>query len=147
MINPEPLLKGLADAKRNADRFNMKNWCLSNGKSIYFHERVIKAAEADCNSVLCIAGWASFYIPVNEKENVFVHDAVVSYCCGGNLNSKAASDLYNVICGSNAIYPLEIMVQDITLQMVEESIHEWIVDNCGREYLNQTLKKLSRSEQ
>lgn len=129
MINPDPLIKGLADAKKNPDRFCMKHWCFSNETPFFLHEEAVKKAEGDCNSVLCIAGWASCHVPFSEEDSIC--NAVVSYCCEGDLDSEPASGLYDLFYGNESLFPSAIKVEQITIEMVECAIYQWVVKHSN----------------
>ena len=158
MINPECLLRGLADAKENRHRFNMGYWGRSNNIPFISHEGILAIAHKDCNSVLCIAGWASQHVPLdpnkvlNNTELHYVDKAVLHHCCHSNIKSSTGEgdslailaewDLSELFCGRYPWFPDDINIEDITIEQAEAAVHRWIVIYGGQECLDQALANI-----
>jgi hypothetical protein len=87
-INPMPLILGLRDARLSPDRFDMGHWCFNREvKTAYSYIGEINKARHDCGTVMCLAGWASAYVPQGYAEGE-IHRTVADDVIAGIYEGK-----------------------------------------------------------
>jgi hypothetical protein len=131
-IDPTCLLKGLEAAKQHRDRFDMTHFGYNNKLGfITVSLDMLNEIRHDCNTAMCLAGWASAYIrPETAAKFRAVDDAVIYEVCGvdpyedyeNDNDTESARNLVDIFykTGDNA-----------TIEHVEQLVHEFIEKYTG----------------
>lgn len=113
MINAEPLLKGLEDAKKFPDRFDMGSYGANAALNIDTSKlSVLNEIRHDCGTTMCLAGWASAYLPAGVDGND-IEQSVVDFVCAETPEARA--QLIAIF------YSTALEIED-----VEERVHKFI---------------------